>query len=360
MKELTSISQLEKALKECLQSAPFVKGIEFEKQKSISNIQADFVGRVLLPDGMKVILVECKKNGQPRFARQATNQLSLWRQKLPRSYGVFVAPYVSPESAQICEEAGMGYVDLAGNCLLSFDRVYIRVEGKENPFPQNRDLRTLFSPKASRVLRVLLLNPFKSWKVQELREKAEVSLGQVANVKKLLLDREWAEEKNVGFVLSQPEAVLREWASNYNYRKNRSHDFYSLNEGLRFESELSDFCSRHGIRFALTLFSGAARFAPHTRFQRIFAYVESGIEKVRKALELKAVASGPNVTLMVPYDAGVFLGAATYDQISVVSPVQLYLDLKSYKGRGEEAAEFLFEKIIQPSWSQKQTMDSGK
>jgi len=254
----------------------------------------------------------------------------------------------------------MGYVDLAGNCLLSFDRVYIRVEGKENPFPQNRDLRTLFSPKASRVLRVLLLNPFKSWKVQELREKAEVSLGQAANVKKLLLDREWAEEKNVGFVLAQPEAVLREWAANYNYRKNRSHDFYSLNEGLGFESALSDFCSRHGLRFALTLFSGAARLAPHTRFQRIFAYVESGIEKVRKALELKAVASGPNVTLMVPYDAGVFLGAIAYDQIPVVSPIQLYLDLKSYKGRGDEAAEFLFEKVIQPSWSQKQITDSGK
>jgi hypothetical protein len=161
-------------------------------------------------------------------------------------------------------------------------------------------------------------------------------------------------------VLSQPEAVLREWASKYNYRKNQNQDFYSLDDGARFESELSDFCSRHGIRFALTLFSGAARLAPYTRFQRNFAYVERGIEEVREALKLKPVSSGPNVTLMVPYDAGVFLGANIYDQIPVVSPIQLYLDLKSYKGRGEEAAEFLFEQVIQPSWSQKRTMDSGR
>jgi hypothetical protein len=70
------------------------------------------------------------------------------------------------------------------------------------------------------------------------------------------------------------------------------------------------------------------------------------------------VPSGANVTLLVPYDSGVFYGARAYDDISVVSPVQLYLDLVSYKGRGEEAAQFLFERVIEPAWSQGQTMEN--
>jgi hypothetical protein len=85
MKEPASVPQFKKALKECLQSAPFVRRVEFKKREFVRNAQTDFVGRVLLPDGMKVILAECKNNGQPRFARQATNQLSLWVQKFPGS-----------------------------------------------------------------------------------------------------------------------------------------------------------------------------------------------------------------------------------------------------------------------------------
>lgn len=356
----TLVHQFEKTIRDSFQATSLVKRVDLEKKKSIGNTEADIIFRVSLPGEEKVIIAQCKSTGQPRFARQATNQLYYWRQQFPGSYGIFAAPYISPKSAEICKEAGVGYVDLAGNCLLNFGGLYVRIEGRENPFPQNRELRTIFSPKSSRVLRVLLMNPFKSWKVAELKERTEVSLGQVSNVKKALLDREWAEEKETGFTLSQPEALLRAWASNYQYRKNRKHDFYSLQEGPELEREVSHFCKNHGIRFALTMFSGAARIAPYTRFQRIFAYVERGIDEIQNALQLKPVGSGPNVTLIVPHDSGVFIGAKAYGQIPVVSPIQLYLDLKSYKGRGEEAAEFLFEKVIESSWSQKQTMDSGK
>ena len=96
----------------------------------------------------------------------------------------------------MCKEAGIGYVDFAGNCFVSFDRVFISIEGKPNPFPQSRDLRTIFSPKASRVMRVLLNEPFTAWKVDALSKKAGVSLGLVAEVKKILLGREWITERN--------------------------------------------------------------------------------------------------------------------------------------------------------------------
>ncbi len=94
----------------------------------------------------------------------------------------------------------VGYIDLAGNCRLSFDNVYIEQEGRPNLFSEKRDLRTLYSPKAERVLRALLHGPGKIWKIKELAEAVEISLGQASNVKKLLNDREWIQAGPTGFL----------------------------------------------------------------------------------------------------------------------------------------------------------------
>jgi hypothetical protein len=46
----------------------------------------------------------------------------------------------------------------------------------------------------------------------------------------------------------------------------------------------------------------------------------------------------------------VLYGAETKGDARVTSPVQTYLDLRQIKGRGEEAADFLKQQVIQPSW----------
>lgn len=49
-------------------------------------------------------------------------------------------------------------------------------------------------------------------------------------------------------------------------------------------------------------------------------------------------------------DKGVYYGARDFAGIQVVSPVQVYLDLLGYRGRGKEAAKELLEQVIRPSW----------
>ena len=354
------IQKAEKALTDCFQSVPFVQITSFEKEEAKGDLRPDLAFRINTPDGEKIVYVELKNNGQPRYARETINKLALITQKIPGSYGVFVAPYISPVSAQMCKDARIGYVDFAGNCFISFDRIFISIEGRPNPFPQSRDLRTIFSPRASRIVRVLLNDPFIAWKVDELSKRAAVSLGLVAEVKKILLDREWIAEKPVGFALMKPKELLDEWSSQYVYKRSRVLDFYSLKDESTIESELNEYCLNKKIRFAFTLFSGASRVAPHTRFNRVFAYVESATEEMQNNLGLKTVMTGPNVTLLEPYDEGVFYGRVYYDQIPVVSPIQLYLDLNSYKGRGEEAAQFLYEQEIEPLWSQRLITEKEK
>jgi hypothetical protein len=65
----------------------------------------------------------------------------------------------------------LGCADLAGNVRISFDNVYIEKCSAENPFRERKELKSLFTPKACRVLRVLLQGPLRPRKVVELAEE---------------------------------------------------------------------------------------------------------------------------------------------------------------------------------------------
>jgi hypothetical protein len=67
-------------------------------------------------------------------------------------------------------------------------------------------------------------------------------------------------------------------------------------------------------------------------------------------LSLKEVSSGANVSLLTPYDDGVFYGFRDVNGSLIVSPVQAYLDVIGFRGRGEEAAQGLLDQVIRPSW----------
>jgi hypothetical protein len=207
--------------------------------------------------------------------------------------------------------------------------------------------------------------------MQELADTAEVSLGQVANVKKLLSDREWIEQvgtlkamaqaisaadyhERLGFRLrSLNDAVLpmlKEWSENYRIERSSANEYYSLKPIPQTEADLVAASQRMKARLAFSGFSGAVRIAPTVRYQRVTAYVLGDIPALADKLGLKQVSSGSNVTLVKPYDAGVFYGTRKIDDAPVVSPVQLYLDLARIKGRGAEAAAAILLEVVKPVW----------
>lgn len=348
--EKNILEKVESSLRACLQRVPFLE-IEFmERELNAGYPRIDIAATVRVAKQRQRLAVEVKNNGQPRVARTAVNQLARVRESEPDIYGVFAAPYISPQAAEICIKEKMGYLDLAGNCRLTFAQVYIEQEGKPNPFAQKRDLRSLYSPKAARVLRVLLTDPKKPWRLQALAQEAKVSLGQIANVKSLLEDREWLKSPDAGLLLKDPESLLTEWSENFNSRKNITANYYTLKSIAEIEADLAKTCEEKEIAYALTGFSGAARYAPSVRYQRATAYVSRDVEKIAEILALKEVTSGANVTLFTPYDEGVLYGTRQIDEICIASPVQVYLDLLGVKGRGEEAAKAILDEVIKRSW----------
>ncbi len=350
-----SLEELERkaaeAMRSCLEGVPSVKVQGIDKYCDMGGYRADLVTTVSTPAGTRYFVAEVKSVGQPRAAREAVNQLWRYRENRPDIVPVFIAPYISPASAELCKQEGTNYLDLSGNCRLVFDNAFIEREGRPNLFTEKRDLRSLYSPKASRILRVLLVTPGKAWKIKDLAKEAEVSLGLSSNVKKLLGDREWIRKTEDGLTLLEPEKLLAEWAENYSFRKNRVRDCYSLEPIYDLEAGLAKACREKKVRYALTGFSAAARLAPMVRSPRAMAYVEKPPDELIASLGLKEVTSGANVTLLEPYDAGVFYGAREMGGVCLASSVQAYLDLKGFRGRGEEAAVKLLDEVIRPQWS---------
>jgi hypothetical protein len=349
MKSTPLLDQSRDALLQCLREVPFVTVQRMKDSKPLES-GLNFRLQVRTRAGRSTLIVDVRSMGQPRVVREATNQLARFRQQWPDAYGVVMAPYISPKAAAICREEGVGFADLAGNCSLAFDPVFISKEGKENPFARKRDLRSLYSPKAERVLRTLLGAPGRWWKAQSVAQEAGVSLGQGFNVKKLLMDREWIQSGEAGFRLAAPSELLSEWEEQYNPGRSVSREFYTLRPLADLERRMAEACAKAGTTYALAGFSSAARYAPMVRYQRAMAYVSGSLNQVAEQLDLKPVTSGANVILMTPYDAGVLYGAELRNGEMVTSPVQTYLDLRQRKGRGEEAAEFLKHQVIEKLW----------
>lgn len=335
----------------CFNPVPFVEIGDWRAYRPLlsEGQSGDFRFTVRLSDGRtQTLLVEYKSSGEPRVARAAVNQL-LSNPETPDTYRIFVAPYISPRAAEICASANIGYADLAGNCRLCFDAVYIERQGRPNPYSRKRSLRSLYSPKATRVLRVLLADARRKWKLKELATEAKVSLGLVSNVKTRLLNREWAESSSEGLFLIEPEALLREWAANYDSNKNKRLLLYTLRDLSQIEQDIAAVCRNLKLRCALTSFSAAARMAGAVRYRRASAFVQDPAA-VAADLDAKRVDTGWNLSLMEPYDNGVFYAVEMIDDIPVASAVQVYLDLSSSRERGNEAADAILERSLKANW----------
>jgi hypothetical protein len=271
-------------------------------------------------------------------------------------YGLLVAPFLSEESARLCVEAGVGYADLAGNARLSFDQVFIETQAADNPFRVKRHLRSLFGAKAGRVLRVMLTPPLRAWKVTGLATASGVSSGQVSNVRKLLLDREWAAASDAGLHLSKPEELARAWQSFYQSRPQNRESAYTLLHGESLEDGMRAALAEagEGAHAVLASYSAARWFAPYARQATQFFYADTrGAEILKRHLQLQKVSRGENIVILEPREDDVFSGRVeAAPGIWCSGLVQTWLDLSVAGERAGEAAEHLLREKLLSAWKE--------
>lgn len=351
MQQSVADNQILKSIKSILQPLS-LNDVKLSRSYRIPNTAFTVEAVIQLPKGagVKKLVIEYKKSGEPRLIRNAVLQVKKYLEYIDSSYGVVVAPYISPQAAKICADDGVGYLDLSGNCFFRFGNVFIEKTGSPNKFIIRKEQRSLFSNKATRILRVLLMSPKRSWGVRELAKVTGVSPGYVSRVRQNLMDREWMARTKVEMCLNNPKEVLDEWAKASRFRKSESYFYFTLKNPTDIEAEIANYCDQKKINYALSGFSAAIRYAPMVPAKTVMAYISGDIPKIAHDLGLKSVDSGANVTLSIPYDDGVFYGGEIIDEVKIASPIQVYLDLINVKGRGEEAAQAVFDKKVSPQW----------
>ncbi|MBI3458416.1 MAG: hypothetical protein HY002_21805 [Candidatus Rokubacteria bacterium] len=303
----------------------------------------DLLVRFRIGSEAKTLICEVRPLGQPRHVREVLTRLRSLKERVPGAYPVVAAPYVSPQSAALVRQNGCGYVDLSGNCYLAFDNVLIEKEGKPNVRPASRPLKSLFAPRATRVVRALLVERDRSWHLEELARAAQVSLGHAHNVVKRLEELEWVERGPAGRVrLQRPGDLLDAWREEYAYRVNPIVAFVApVGDKRRLMESLARQATALGGTYAFTLHAGASLIGPQVRVPTVHCYFGGDPEPLARALGLQPVDGEGAVYLMTPYDQGVFYAPLTKGGLHVVCLPQLYVDLYHHERRGREQADKL-------------------
>lgn len=271
-------------------------------------------------------------------------------------YPMVGAPYISESVRNRCKELGIGYVDLNGTLLLARSNIYVDVVRPATAYKSPQGIKRIFSGKSRRIARVMLVNPFKAFRLEEIASETQLSVGQVFQVTKRLHEDGFLERTPEGRMLTKPRQLLRlftkELRTDFQEKRRVFRGFTEMSQ-TRMAEELARFCEKRRIRCAFTLSSGLEPHERNLREDVTAAYIDIDGNEIRNELRLEAVGRGANIVLMTPPEpdntdaGGVFYKTRRLtNDIEGVNPIQLYVDFSLQGGRGEEQAEFLMEHTL--------------
>ena len=209
--------------------------------------------------------------------------------------------------------------------------------------------RNVFADKASLVLRRMLREPGRKWVLRDFVRELGISLGLAQAVLEVIESRGYGERIKKGpesyATLTNPALVISDWVKVYNFERNTVRTFYFPGTDVlkRIKAALN------GLPYALTLHSGANLLTSWVQTDEVHSYLEDDrpsqlLTHVRQLLGLKELVRGGNIHVVQPfYKKSVLYNAREIRGIRVVSNLQLYLDLFSFKPRGFEHAKRLKE-----------------
>lgn len=326
----------------------FLKIPAIDKCEILNDIENGFIAELELDGGILLMLqVQVLNRAYPQQIKEVIDSLDHGKQKV---YTVIIAHYVSDLSAELCEKSDIGYIDEAGNCLIKTHTIYISEKGNPNKIKSKQEMKTVFDPSfvvSSKILRYLMKDVKRRWKLKYLADEVKCSIGQVSKVKNYLCDQLWAEMTLDGLAIIDAKAIMIAWSKEYSVRKNNSRSLYTLEPIAAFETKVQNLITKNGISCYLTGFSGGVRYTPVVRYNKaqIIVRPEDYREFVINS-ECKEVETGANISIIIANDDELLIDSRIIEGNMVASPVQIYLDCMQNKGRGEEIAEAILIKEI--------------
>jgi hypothetical protein len=358
LKASNSVKEVEKEgaaeLERLLKRIPRIKLKSLKTGPMQKDPAFDLQVRIELDGKQHTLIAEVKSSGQPRYAREAILRLkAIAGRSNPPAIPVFIAPFLTESTRDLCFQQGVSYLDFEGNARMAFDSVYLELASPHRPSSPRREYRSLFKGRSAKVLRVLLSSPDRNWKLTDLAQESGVSIGHVSNVQASLLDREWASRNDLGLSLTAPRALLDGWSAAYERPLAAERRFYTTLHGSMLEEALRDLfrSAKETTHLAVASFSAAQWLSPFGRIAMHYFYADDdGLDLIKGSLRLSSASKGENVVVWIPKDRDVYFGSTEQaGGICCTSALQTYLDLIQGGERGREAADHLRRTTL--SWT---------
>jgi hypothetical protein len=212
---------------------------------------------------------------------------------------------------------------------------------------QSRSTSSPFAPKASRLVRTMLVYPLRRWRLTTLAEAAEVDPGNAHRVLASLMERGLVERDEDEYLVADPGSLLEAWAES----TTRPREQLSLPVSGDLADELRVILPVLDHKAVVSGEFAAERLAPYLPAQTalVHCWDRTAWERLGRDVTPRYVPEGMALggRLVVDLaDEGVARFGVHASDIPVVNPVQAYVDLFTAPGRGREAGEHLRQTII--------------
>lgn len=252
-----------------------------------------------------------------------------------------------PGLREAAENAGINYLDLAGGGRVIAPGLVYVVSPRRDPGEITRVRPSPFATKASRVVRVLLSDPKKAWRLSDVALLSDLNPGNVHRALAALVDRGMVERDEDAYVVADPGSLLEAWSDQQ--QDPRERVLLDSDGDLRpFISRLVD---RLGGRAVVSGELAAEELAPHLPAESaiVHCFDEQRFAELPhddRPLPFLPVRVRPGQVLVDLADEG--YGAFRLERagLQLASPLQVYVDLARDRGRGREAAEHLREQVL--------------
>jgi Transcriptional regulator, AbiEi antitoxin, Type IV TA system len=296
------------------------------------------------------LVVEFKATSDTAAVGAAIAHVKTYARRIHRNAVPVVAvPFMGEVGKRLCDEAGVSWFDLSGNAHIVAPGLRILIAGKPNKFLRPGRPSSVFAPKSARIARRLLIEPERRFRQQELARVTGLDDGFTSRiVRRLEEDALIARAEDGTVSVKNPHLLLDAWCEAYSFDKHtvmrghvstRSSEMLVASLGKSFEEKK--------LRHAATGLAAAWLLTKFSAFRLVTFFVaEPPEDALLAAIGFREQPRGSNVWLAIPDDPGVFDGSATINKISVVHPVQAYVDLMAHPERAKDAAKELRSRCL--------------
>jgi hypothetical protein len=215
--------------------------------------------------------------------------------------------------------------------------------------PVDRFVSDPFAGEALRIVRALLVDPSREWRVKDMSLATGVSKGWVSRVFATLERDAYLSGLSRGpRRLVDADGLLEAWAEAESPPQPEIRAV-TTDSPRRLRERLA---ALPADSYALTGDAAADLLAPFARVSQTELYLNPDlqVDETLKSLGARETTRGANLILLPAEDSAVFEGGTLVGSpegpIQIVSRPQLYVDLRRRGGPSREAAQFLKERGV--------------